>query len=41
MQVPYIKYIETLVAGRQEPSTIHDKLAEIGLEFPLPGIQQI
>ena len=41
MQIPYIKYLETLVVGRLKPAAIHEKLEELGLKFPLPGIQQI
>mgnify|MGYP007063735476 CR=1 FL=1 len=41
MHVPYIRYIETLVAGRLTPAEVHASLEEYGLEFPLPGIQQV
>ena len=41
MQIPYIKYLETLVVGRLKPAAIHEKLEELGLKFPLPGIQKV
>ncbi|MBT7929432.1 hypothetical protein HN682_05920 [Candidatus Peregrinibacteria bacterium] len=41
MQIPYIKYVETLVVGRMSADSIHDNLITLGLEFPIPGIQQV
>ena len=41
MQIPYIRYLEALVVGREKPVAIHDRLEELGLKFPLPGIQQV
>ena len=41
MQLPYIKYVETLVAGRLEPSAIHDRLRDVNLELPLPAVSVV
>lgn len=41
MQLPYIKYLETLVAGRLDPSSIHDKLLDVGLTLPIPAVQVV
>lgn len=38
-QLPYIKYLETLVAGRLSASEVHDKLLEVGLDLPAPAVQ--
>lgn len=41
MQLPYIKYLETLIAGRLEVSAVHDKLLDVGLNLQLPAVQHV
>tara|TARA_Y100001937_G_scaffold128785_1_gene207996 strand:+ start:1600 stop:2454 length:855 start_codon:yes stop_codon:yes gene_type:complete len=41
MQVPFIKYIETLVIGKMSLQEIEDKLAKIGRSFPAKGLSII
>ena len=41
MQVPFIKYIETLVIGKMSLQEIEDKLAKIGRQFPSKGLSII
>ena len=38
MQVPFIKYIETLVVGKESLGSITDKLKTINLSFPEDGL---
>lgn len=41
MQVPFIKYIETLVVGKLPLSEVNSKLAEINRDFPSKGLSII
>ena len=40
-QLPYIKYLETLVVGRLSASSVHGKLLEVGLDLPMPAVQMV
>ena len=39
MQVPYVKYIETLVVGKLSDVEIQKKLTDLNITFPDKGIQ--
>ena len=41
MQVPFIKYIETLVVGKESLAQITDKLQKLNLKFPEKGLSII
>ena len=38
MQVPFIKYIEALVVGKESLTSIMDKLKSLHLTFPQDGL---
>lgn len=41
MKVPFIKYLETLIVGRQTPNQILSELQAINVEFPIHGITYV
>ena len=41
MQVPFIKYIETLVVGKDSLSSITERLNKLALSFPDKGLSII
>ncbi|MBC8410367.1 MAG: hypothetical protein H8E12_16845 [Rhodobacteraceae bacterium] len=41
MRIPHERYVKTLVAGRLIPETVLQRLEEVNLSFPLPGVQKL
>tara|TARA_Y100000034_G_C6862475_1_gene392694 strand:+ start:694 stop:1356 length:663 start_codon:yes stop_codon:yes gene_type:complete len=41
MKIPHEKYVTALVAGKLTPEVILQKLEQVNLSFPLPGVQKI